>query len=136
MSDKPIKKYPDNIVWDDKEGFNASKLPYASNVGAPAIKLDDIGGWKNRQVVNVNHQLKTKFDELKEEYNKLVDEYNWNQLIYNSKYSFIPVIGDTYHLYVNNKEEVFLSLIGPNEWNQKYVGSFKLDSSEKWIKVS
>ena len=46
------------------------------------------------------------------------------------------VIGDTYHLYVNNKEEVFLSLICPNEWNQKYVGSFKLDSSEKWIKVS
>ena len=61
MSDKPQKKYPDNIVWDEEEGFNASKLPYASNVGAPAIKMDDVGGWKSRQVINVNHQIKTKF---------------------------------------------------------------------------
>ena len=136
MSDKPIKKKPDNIVWDEEEGYNANVLPYASNVGAPAIKLDDIGGWKNRQVVSVNHQIKTKFEELREEYNKLIDEYNWNQLIYKSKYSFVPVIGQTYHLYLNAKEEVFLSLISPNEWNQKFVGSFKLDSTEKWIKVS
>jgi hypothetical protein len=136
MSNKPQKKYPDNIVWDEQEGFNASKLPYASNVGAPAIKMDDVGGWKSRQVVNVNHQIKTKFEELREEYNKLVDEYNWNQLIYKSKYSFTPVIGHTYHLYINDKEEVFLSLIGPNEWNQKFIGSFQLDSTEKWIKVS
>jgi hypothetical protein len=136
MSDKPQKKYPDNIVWDDKEGFNASKLPYASNVGAPAIKIDDNGGWKNRQVTKVNHQIKTRFEELKEEYDKLVDEFNWNQLIYNSKYYFLPIIGQTYHLYLNKEEKPFLSLIGPNEWNQKFIGSFKLDSTEKWIKVS
>jgi hypothetical protein len=135
MSDKP-QKYPDNIVWNEEEGFNASKLPYASNVGAPAIKMDDVGGWKSRQVVNVNHQIKTKFEELREEYNKLVDEYNWNQLIYKSKYSFTPVIGHIYHLYMNKKDEVFLSLISPDEWNQLFVGSFQLDSTEKWIKVS
>jgi|SRR6056300_381666 hypothetical protein len=135
MSDKP-QKYPDNIVWNEEEGFNASKLPYASNVGAPSIKMDDVGGWKSRQVVNVNHQIKTKFEELREEYNKLVDEYNWNQLIYKSKYSFTPVIGHIYHLYMNKKDEVFLSLISPDEWNQQFVGSFQLDSTEKWIKVS
>lgn len=129
------KKKPDLVVWNEEDGYNAKILPYASNVGAPAIKLEDTASWKNQQVVKVNHQIRTKFDELKEEYNKLVDEYNWNQLIYKSKYSFIPIVGQTYHLYLNSKEEVFLSLISPNEWNQKFVGSFRLDSSEKWIKV-
>jgi hypothetical protein len=136
MSDKPEKKIPDNVVWNQEDGYNASVLPYASNVGAPAIKMDDIGGWKTQQVVKVNHQIKTKFEELREEYNKLVDEFNWNQLIYNSKYTFLPIIGQTYHLYLNKEEKPFLSLIGPNEWNQKFIGSFKLDSTEKWFKVS
>jgi hypothetical protein len=86
------EKKPDNIVWNKEDGYNANILPYASNVGAPAIQMDDIGGWKNRQVVSVNHQIKTKFEELREEYNKLIDEYNWNQLIYKSRYSFVPVI--------------------------------------------
>jgi len=131
-----MKKKPDNVVWNEEEGYNANILPYASNVGAPAIKMDDIGGWKNQQVVKVNHQIKTRFEELKEEYNKLVDEFNWNQLIYNSKYSFLPIIGQTYHLYLNKEEKPFLSLIGPNEWNQQFIGSFKLDSTEKWLKVS
>ena len=131
-----MKKKPDNVVWNEEEGYNANILPYASNVGAPAIKMDDIGGWKNQQVVKVNHQIKTRFEELKEEYNKLVDEFNWNQLIYNSKYSFLPIIGQTYHLYLNKEEKPFLSLIGPNEWKQQFIGSFKLDSTEKWLKVS
>ena len=126
---------PDNIVWNKNDGYNANVLPYASNIGSPAIKMEDTASWKNQQAIKINHQLKTKFDELKEEYNKLVDEYNWNQLIYNSKYSFLPIIGQTYHLYISKENKEFLSLIGPNEWNQNFIGSFKLDSTEKWIKV-
>jgi hypothetical protein len=45
------------------------------------------------------------------------------------------VIGDTYHLYVGNTGNVFLSLISPNEWNREHIGSFKLDSNQKWIKL-
>ena len=60
--------------------------------------------------LSVNHQIRTKFEELKEEYNKLVTEFNWNQIIYKSTYSFIPVIGHTYHLYTNKDDVVFLSL--------------------------
>jgi hypothetical protein len=80
-------------------------------------------------------QFKTKYEELKEEFNRLIDEVNWNELVYSSDYSFIPVIGETYHLYIGKSEQLFLSLIGPNEWKQNYIGSFKLDSTHKWIKV-
>ena len=30
---------------------------------------------------------------------------------------------------------LFLSLIGPKEWNMLYIGSFKLLSNNKWEKI-
>lgn len=129
------KKKPDLVVWDEEKGYYQRELTYGSNQGAPAIKLEDVGGWKQMQAGVANKQFKSRYDELKEEFQKLIDEVNWNELVYQSTYSFIPVIGETYHLYVREDDSTFLSLINPNQWNKKYVGSFKLDSTQKWIKV-
>lgn len=129
------KEKSDSVVWSEKTGYNSSLLEYGSNISAPSIKLENVNGWKQGAVVKVNHQFQTRYDELIEEAKKLVDEYNWNELVYNSEYSFIPVIGKTYHLYIKDNDKVFLSLIEPHEWKQKYVASFKLDSTEKWIKI-
>jgi hypothetical protein len=129
------KKKPDLVVWDEEKGYYQRELTYGSNQGAPAIKLEDVGGWKQMQAGVANKQFKSKYDELKEEFQKLIDEVNWNELVYQSSYSFIPVMGETYHLYVREDESTFLSLIHPTQWNKKYVGSFKLDSTQKWIKV-
>ena len=122
-------KKPDNVA--DNPGL----LPYASNVGAPAIRTEDIDAWKQRGVNKVNKQLSTKFEELKEEYKRLVQEFQWNELVYTAKFSYEPVIGETYHLFVGNDGAPFLSLIGPNEWNREHIGSFRLDSNQKWIKI-
>lgn len=124
-----MTKKPDNI--SDNPGI----LPYASNVGAPVIKPDNIADWKSRSVDKVNRQLSTKFNELKEEYIKLVEEYEWNELVYTSKFAYEPIIGETYHLYVGKNGEPFLSLIAPNEWKYEHIGSFKLTSEHKWIKL-
>lgn len=129
------KKYPDNIVYDEKEGFNANILPYGSNVGAPAIKVEDIAVWKGVSVNKVNKQFSTKFNELKEEYRKLVEEYQWNDLVYKSKFNFEPVIGENYHLYVGDDGGMFLSLIEPTMWDREHIGSFTLNSERKWIKI-
>jgi len=123
-----IKK-PDNVA--DNPGL----LPYASNVGAPVIRPDNIDDWKLRGVHKVNKQIETKFNELKEEYIKLVEEYRWNELVYQAKFSYEPVIGETYYLYVGRDGNPFLSLISPNEWNMEHIGSFRLNSEQKWIKV-
>ncbi len=130
-----MTKKPELVVWDEERGYYSKELTYGSNVGAPAIKVDDIKGWKSNQAKEVNKQFKSKYEELKAEFQKLVDEVNWNELVYSSSYSFIPVIGEEYHLYVGKNENLFLSLISPNEWNQQHVGSFKLDSTQKWIKT-
>ena len=129
------KQKPDNIVFSDDKGYNASLLPYATNVGAPAIKTDDVVAWKTRGIHNVNKEFENKFAELKLEYQKLMEEYKWNELVYNAKFSFEPVIGEIYHMYVGDDGVEFLSLIGPNEWNKEYIASFKLNSDKKWIVI-
>ena len=121
------KKKPDQVV--DNPGI----MPYTTNVGAPAIRKEDIELWKQRAVTKVNHQLKARFEELKKQYEQLVDEAYWNDLVYNAKYSFEPIIGETYHLYYKN-DEPFLSLISPDEWDKPFIGSFTLDTNNKWIK--
>lgn len=134
---KEKKKYPDQIVYDEKTNkFNANVLPYGSNVGAPAIRVEDISVWKRQGTIKVNHQFSAKFEELKKEYQKLIEEYQWNDLVYNAIFNFEPVIGETYHLYYNKDGELFLSLIEPQHWRKmKFVGSFYLDSDKKWNKV-
>jgi hypothetical protein len=124
---------PDNVVFSNQEGYNASRLPYSTNVGAPIIKINDVVSWKNRGISTVNKEFENKFNELKIQYENLMQEYEWNELVYNAKFSFEPVIGEIYHLYRGNDGIHFLSLITPQEWNHEHIGTFKLNSDKKWI---
>jgi hypothetical protein len=130
------KERPDNVVYSDEKGYHASILPYSTNVGAPAIKIDDLVSWKSRGISNVNKEFENKFKELKMQYQALMEEYEWNELVYSAKFSFEPVIGEIYHLYRGDDGINFLSLIGPNEWNKEHIGTFKLNSDKKWIVIS
>ena len=111
-------KIPDNVVFNEEEGYNASMLAYPTNVGAPVIKIDNILDWKSVGIRKVNK------------------EYEWNEIIYNSKYSFEPVIGEVYHLYQSNDGSYFLSLIHPSQWNKEFIGSFMINSDKKWVHVT
>lgn len=126
---------PDNIVFSEEQGYNARVLPYGTNVGAPTIKTDDVVAWKTRGIHQVNKEFENKFDELKEQYKKLMEEYEWNDLVYNARFAFEPVIGEIYHLYAGEDGIHFLSLIGPTEWNKEHIATFKLNSDKKWIKI-
>ena len=119
----------------DQVADNPGLLPYGSNVGAPVIKPDDIVGWKAEQAIKTNHFFNTRYQEIKEEYRKLIEQYEWNELVYKSNYSFVPIKGHTYYLYQKNNKELFLSLIEPDAWDQDFIGAFKLDSEDKWEKV-
>ena len=129
------KERPDNVVYSDTDGYNASLLTYSTNVGAPVIKVDDLVSWKSRGINNVNKEFENKFNELKIQYENLMKEYEWNELVYSSKFSFEPVIGEIYHLYRGNDGVNFLSLIAPQEWNKEHIGTFKLNSDKKWIVI-
>jgi hypothetical protein len=123
------KKKPDQVA--DNPGL----LPYGSNVGAPAIKPDDIATWKVEKVVKTNNYFSTRYEEIKEEYRKLIEQYEWNKLVYESDFRFEPIKGKVYFLYQKQQGKLFLSLIEPELWNEIFIGAFKLDSEDKWIKV-
>ena len=132
---KGKKKKPDLVVWDEQRGYYPRELTYGSNNGAPAIKLEDVGGWKQIQAQNANKIFTKKYEEIKDEFKKLVDEVSWNEFVYSVTYNFIPVIGETYYLYEKNDGTPFLSLIAPDEWNMKFIGATRLESNNKWIKL-
>ena len=76
-----------------------------------------------------------KFDEIREQYLKLMDDIDINERLYNCKYSFEPITGQTYHLYFDDKGSEFLSIISPEEWKKKsFVGSYLYDSDGRWVK--
>ncbi len=129
------KKKPDLVVWSEEQGYYPRELSYGSNLGAPIIREENVGGWRLSKIKDVNNEFRTRYDELITEAQRLKEEYEWNELIYTKAvYNFQPVVGHVYHLYVN-RETTFLSIIEPSSWNMKYIASFKLDSSNKWIKV-
>ena len=128
------KKKPDLVVWDEERGYYPSQLTYGSNLGAPAIKLEDVGGWKQLQAQNANKVFNKKYEEIKDEFKRLIDEVSWNEFVYSATYNFIPVIGETYYLYERDNGSIFLSLIKPDEWNMKFLGATQLESNNKWIK--
>ncbi|MEK8180985.1 DUF2452 domain-containing protein [Flavobacterium buctense] len=129
------KQKPDNVVYSEKEGYHANILPFATNVGAPVIKIDDVVAWKSRGIHNVNKEFESKFNELKTAYQSLIEEYQWNELVYNAKFSFEPVIGEIYHMYLGDDGKQFLSLISPQEWNKEFIASFRLNSDKKWLLI-
>ncbi|MCH2034983.1 MAG: DUF2452 domain-containing protein [Tenacibaculum sp.] len=130
------KKKPDSVVYNtETEKYDAALKPYATSVGAPVITPTDTTAWKNRSINKVNHKIKTKYLELKAEYERMMQEFEYNNLILNANFSFEPIIGETYHLYLNKKDEHFLSLIAPEHCNFNYVGSFILNADQIWEKV-
>ena len=112
------KVVPDNVVFTDDKGYNASLLSYPTNVGAPVIHIDNLVSWKSRGISNVNKQFESKFNELRVQYENLMKEFEYNELVYNANFSFEPVIGEIYHLYRGEDGINFLSLISPSEWNK------------------
>ena len=130
------KKKPDLVVWDEERGYYANQLTYGSNLGAPVIQVENVDGWRLAKIKDVNSEFEARYNELIAEAQKLKNEYEWNELIYTKvKYNFQPVVGHVYHLYSKDDESMFLSIIEPSSWKMKYIASFKLDSTNKWIKI-
>lgn len=130
-------KKPDTVVYDEETGtYNAALLPYASGVGAPKIATPDITSWKQTNINKVNHEMKSQYDQLKAQYNAMIEQFEDNQLVYGAKFSFEPIVGETYHLYLNRKAEHFLSVISPAECSWEFIGSFRLSSDKLWERIA
>ena len=130
-------KKPDTVVFnEDTQQYDAALKPYATSVGAPVITTTDTIAWKNRSINKLNHKVQTRFQEIKNQYEQLMNEFEYNNLIYSAKFSFEPIIGQTYHLYARDNGENFLSIIAPDQCQFDALGSFQLNADQIWEKVA
>ena len=130
------EKKPDLVVFnEDTQRYDAALKPYGTSASSPVIKPLNTATWRNDGVQRVNKQFQSKFEEVRSEYEQLMQKFQYNDLVYNSKFSFEPNIGEVYYLYNNTKAESFLSIISPNQCSFDYVGSFRLNSDKMWEKL-
>ena len=128
-------KKPDSVVFNPiTQTYDASLKPYSTSVGAPVITPTDTIAWKNRSINKVNHRIKSRYQEIKAAYELMLKEFEYNNLIYNAKFSFEPIVGQIYHLYSKMDGTNFLSIIEPAHCNFKFIGSFYLNADLIWEK--
>ncbi len=127
------KERSDQVVYDEEtDTYTAALLPYGTNISSPSIIPADVSTWKNQGINKFNHALNNKVEQIKNKYQDLVKEFQLNELVYGCKMNFEPIIGQTYHLYKDDHDEHFLSMIPPNTWKKEFVGSFKLNHDGSW----
>ena len=131
-----MEKKPDLVVFNEEtKQYDAALKPYGTSASSPVIKPLNTATWRNDGVQRVNKQFKSKFVEVRKEYEELIQKFQYNDLVYNSKFSFEPNIGEVYHLYNNRKKESFLSIISPNQCTFHHLGSFRLNTDKMWEKL-
>ncbi len=123
-----MKKVPDSFVPDRRT------KEYPTEIGSQKFSPDDIQLFKLEKTSKLKHHFSSKFSELQSEYNKLIEEINTNERLYLAKHNFEPIPGKSYHLYIKENGEEFLSLISPNEWGDRFecVGTFEFLSDGRW----
>ena len=108
-----------------------SFLPYPVSRLAAKIVPQDLTSFKSRGVGRVERELQQELVELRERYLRVIDAFNWNKLIYEAHFGYEPVVGEVYHLYeVEGKHQ--LSMIEPEQWHQRWIGSFRLNADGRW----
>lgn len=106
-------------------------LAYPVSRLAAKIVPQDLTNFKSRGVTRVERELQQEMMEIQERYLEVIDAFNWNKLIYEAHFGFEPVVGEIYHLYeVGTK--CHLSMIEPEKWHQRWVGSFRLNADGRW----
>lgn len=107
-------------------------LAYGLTSSTPPISLPDTNLFKSERGVIASNFFKDKIDQLNNEYDRLITLAKYTDLVYNSKYNFIPTVGKVYHLY-HTGEHFMLSMIEPERWDKyTFVASFKFTADNTW----
>jgi len=107
----------------------SSKYPL-STMSAP-IKPTDITRHKAETLKVTNHYVKKEYDRLYEQAEVLMKQFNdldrrvkITTMIESVRRKFKPVPGNTYWLYMRDRGDLFLSLIGKDDWAAGIPGQY------------
>jgi hypothetical protein len=147
-----------SYLGDDKSGNSytnteiyhkqMSVLPYASSLGSVAIRPTNEGVIKYKALAAMEEQTQMHLDQIREQIELLARQAQeirkrkeLSLMIYESRLSFQPQIGHTYHLYEKKDGTHLLSLVAPNEWGgagpfKAFVSSVKLLADHTWVEIA
>lgn len=123
----------------DRVADNKATMPYGDSVSAPAItQVDTETTYKLPKTQEASHKLRSRYEELQEEFRKLVETSDDTQRMYNADVSFIPIVGQVYHLYQREDGTEWIGMVDPERFKgyyHKYIGSYRLATDSVWIRV-
>ena len=92
------KKKPDIVVWDELNEYNANTKHYPTTIGSPKFELPDIGLVKNEASKKMIDVFNRQREEIIQSIETLQKEYMDSLMVWESKISFDPIVGETYYL--------------------------------------
>lgn len=121
-----------------------SVLPYASSVSGVSVIPTQEGVIKIKALQAMTEQTDMHLTQIKQQIELLANQAHEIQrrkelsyMVYKSKITFVPQIGQVYHLYERKDGAHLLSLVGPKEWGsgmpyKAFTASVKLLADHTW----
>ena len=140
----------DQVAFKNIEIYHKqlSVLPYASSVSGVAIRPTKEGVIKHKALSAMEDQTNMQLDQIRQQIELLAKQAQeirkrkeLSMMIYETRLTFKPQIGHTYHLYEKKDGVHMLSLVAPHEWGQsgpfkQFVSSVKLLADHTWVEIS
>jgi len=123
-----------------------SVLPYSASVSGAVIKPTELGVIRHQALGAMEEQTNMQLTQIRQQIELLAIQAKEIQkrkelsmIIYDSKISFAPVIGQTYHLYEKDDSTHLVSMISPKEWGKKapykFLAAVKLLADHTWKEI-
>lgn len=121
-----------------------SVLPYSASVAGAVIKPTEEGVIKHKALTAMEEQTNMQLEQIRKQIELLAlqateiqKRKELSMMIYNTRLSFKPNIGQVYHLYEKHDDSYMLSLVSPKEWGpsgpfKRFVAAVQLLADHTW----
>jgi hypothetical protein len=122
---------------------NAHSSTYPVSRLAPSFDLVDLAAEIQRADESVNSHVSAKLKVIVDQIHSLQDEAKavlesarHDQLLHHARCNFKRIPGKIYHLYQAEGEQLYFSMLSPDDWAGKspheFVGSYRLEADMSW----
>lgn len=134
---------------EDKDPNRHAGIEYPMEIGAPVFAPIKVTEEKDKSINVARQNAKQEYDRIMEQAAVLMrqakalqDRLGATELVHLAKYSFNPLHGKTYHLYLDKKKNInVLVHQGPTEWgcgipeNWTYLMTVKKLGDSTWEQI-
>lgn len=141
-----LSENDDTLTNEEIYHKQLSVLPYSASVSGAVIKPTEAGVIRHQALSAMEEQTNMQLTQIRQQIELLAIQAKEIQkrkelsmIIYDSKISFAPVIGQTYYLYEKEDTSHLVSMISPKEWGKKspykFIAAVKLLADHTWKEI-